>query len=106
MAAKIEIQKRPDGTVHGKVIGKIDEHFDARELLSAAREAKEVVLQLDGVRSTSSLGSSASSRCASRTPASSSAATPACGGGGSRSRRAMCMACCRRRASASCARIV
>src|SRR5437879_1432579 len=56
MAAKIEIQKRPDGTVHGKVTGKIDEHFDARELLAAVRDTKKVLLQLDGVRSISSLG--------------------------------------------------
>jgi len=56
MAAKIEFQHRPDGVFFAKVIGKIDEHFDPRELLQAARDSKEVVLQLDGVRSISSLG--------------------------------------------------
>lgn len=56
MAAKIEIQKQPDGTLRGKVVGKIDEHFDARDLLQGARESNVVVLQLDGVRSISSLG--------------------------------------------------
>jgi anti-anti-sigma regulatory factor len=56
MAAKTEVHKQPDGTVRAKVIGKIDEHFDAREILQAAAGAMKVSLQLDGVRSISSLG--------------------------------------------------
>jgi hypothetical protein len=56
MAAKIEIQKQPDGTIHAKVVGKIDEHFDPGELLAAANRAPTVHLRLEGVRSISSLG--------------------------------------------------
>jgi anti-anti-sigma regulatory factor len=56
MAAKIEISTDSHGTVHAKIVGKIDEHFDAREIMKAAASAKQVVLKLDGVRSISSLG--------------------------------------------------
>jgi anti-anti-sigma regulatory factor len=56
MAAKIEVRKQSDGILHAKIIGKIDEHFDGREILQGAAGAKEVVLMLDGVRSISSLG--------------------------------------------------
>jgi anti-anti-sigma regulatory factor len=56
MAAKTEVQRQPDGTVRAKVIGKIDEHFDPRDILQAAATATKVVVQLDGVRSISSLG--------------------------------------------------
>ena len=53
---KTEIVKKPDGTVHATIVGKIDEHFDGKDILAAASEAKTVVLKLDGVRSISSLG--------------------------------------------------
>ena len=53
---KTEIAKRPDGTVHATIVGKIDEHFDGKDILAAAAEAKTIVLKLDGVRSISSLG--------------------------------------------------
>jgi anti-anti-sigma regulatory factor len=56
MAAKTEVQRQPDGTVRAKVIGKIDEHFDPGDILKAAATATKVVVQLDGVRSISSLG--------------------------------------------------
>jgi anti-anti-sigma regulatory factor len=53
---KLEIQKLANGTIQASMSGKIDEHFDARPLLEAARGAPQVVLQLSGVRSISSLG--------------------------------------------------
>ena len=56
MAAKTEARKQPDGSVHATIVGKIDEHFDASEILKIAASAKQVVLKLDGVRSISSLG--------------------------------------------------
>ena len=53
---KTEITKQPDGIVHATIVGKIDEHFDGKDILAAATEAKTIVLKLDGVRSISSLG--------------------------------------------------
>jgi anti-anti-sigma regulatory factor len=53
---KTEIQTRPDGTVHATLVGKIDEHFDGRDILTAAKTAQRVTLRMDGVRSISSLG--------------------------------------------------
>ena len=53
---KTEINKLADGTVRAVIVGKIDEHFDGSEILSAAATAKKVYLKLDGVRSISSLG--------------------------------------------------
>jgi anti-anti-sigma regulatory factor len=55
-SAKTEVSPQSDGSLHAKIIGKIDEHFDGKEILSAAAGAKTVVLKLDGVRSISSLG--------------------------------------------------
>jgi anti-anti-sigma regulatory factor len=56
---KTEITKQPDGLVHATIVGKIDEHFDGKDILAAAASAKTVVLKLDGVRSISSLGTRA-----------------------------------------------
>jgi anti-anti-sigma regulatory factor len=53
---KSEIISHQDGIVHLGISGKVDEHFDARQLLEAAQRAKRVVLKLDGVRSITSLG--------------------------------------------------
>jgi hypothetical protein len=53
---KSEIRKQPDGTVYAVVVGKIDEHFDGREILEAAAGTQKVTLKLDGVRSITSLG--------------------------------------------------
>jgi hypothetical protein len=56
MAAKTEIQKQAGGAVHASIVGKIDEHFDGKDILQASKTAASVVLRLDGVRSISSLG--------------------------------------------------
>jgi hypothetical protein len=53
---KTEITKRPDGTVHASIVGKIDEHFDGKDILAAVAGGKTLELKLDGVRSISSLG--------------------------------------------------
>jgi len=53
---KSEIRKADDGSLHASIVGKIDEHFDGKDILDAAARAKTVVLKLDGVRSISSLG--------------------------------------------------
>jgi anti-anti-sigma regulatory factor len=53
---KTEIRKLDDGTVHAVIVGKIDEHFEGRDILVAAAQAPRVLLKLDGVRSISSLG--------------------------------------------------
>ncbi len=53
---KSEIRKQPDGSVHAAVVGKIDEHFDGRDILEAAAASNRVTLKLDGVRSITSLG--------------------------------------------------
>jgi anti-anti-sigma regulatory factor len=53
---KTEIQKLPDGSVRAVIVGKIDEHFDGRDILAAANGNSKVVLKMDGVRSISSLG--------------------------------------------------
>jgi anti-anti-sigma regulatory factor len=53
---KTEIRKQPDGTVFANIVGKIDEHFDGRDILKAADGSGRVTLKMDGVRSISSLG--------------------------------------------------
>jgi hypothetical protein len=53
---KSEVRKQPDGTVYAVVVGKIDEHFDGREILEAAAGTQKVTLKLDGIRSITSLG--------------------------------------------------
>jgi len=53
---KTEIRKLPDGSVFANLVGKIDEHFDGRDILKAADAARKVSLKMDGVRSISSLG--------------------------------------------------
>jgi anti-anti-sigma regulatory factor len=53
---KIETRTLEDGSVHASIVGKIDEHFDAQQILVAAAGRRRVVLRLDGVRSISSLG--------------------------------------------------
>jgi anti-anti-sigma regulatory factor len=53
---KTEIRKEADGSVFATVVGKIDEHFDGKEILQAADSARKVSLKMDGVRSISSLG--------------------------------------------------
>jgi anti-anti-sigma regulatory factor len=53
---KTEIRKEADGSVFATVVGKIDEHFDGKEILQAADRARKVSLKMDGVRSISSLG--------------------------------------------------
>lgn len=54
--AKTEVTQEADGTVRATVAGKLDEHFDGRDILAAAQTARTVILKLDGVRSISSLG--------------------------------------------------
>ena len=56
MAVKTEIQSEPDGSISAQVAGKIDEHFDGKDILESAARAKTVTIKLDGVRSISSLG--------------------------------------------------
>jgi hypothetical protein len=53
---KTEIRKLPDGSVHATLVGKIDEHFDGKDILKSADGANKVTLKMDGVRSISSLG--------------------------------------------------
>ncbi len=53
---KTEIRKEPDGSIYATVVGKVDEHFDGKDILAAADNAKKVMLKMDGVRSISSLG--------------------------------------------------
>src|SRR5262245_51974884 len=53
---KIEIGPSNDGGLHATLVGKIDEKFDGRQVLEAARPGQLVTLRLDGVRSISSLG--------------------------------------------------
>jgi hypothetical protein len=56
---KIEIVPPSDGgddALQARLIGKIDERFDGREILERAQPGQEVRLRLDGVRSISSLG--------------------------------------------------
>ena len=53
---KTEIRKEPDGSVFATIVGKIDEHFDGSDILSAAAGIKKIRLKMDGVRSISSLG--------------------------------------------------
>jgi len=52
---KSEIRKQDDG-IYAIVVGKIDEHFDGRDILEAAADSTRVTLKLDGVRSITSLG--------------------------------------------------
>jgi hypothetical protein len=54
----LEVRVKPleGGSLHAALIGKIDEHFDGQAILTAATAATQVVLQLDGIRSISSLG--------------------------------------------------
>jgi hypothetical protein len=56
MAAKIEVSQKSDGSVHARITGKIDEHFEPQPIYSAIASAQAVVLELEGVRSISSLG--------------------------------------------------
>jgi len=53
---KIEIGTSDDGGLRATLVGKIDEKFDGRQVLEAARPGQRVTLRLDGVRSISSLG--------------------------------------------------
>jgi hypothetical protein len=53
---KIEIGPSDDGSLHASLVGKIDERFDGREVLDAARPGQRVTLRLDGIRGISSLG--------------------------------------------------
>jgi hypothetical protein len=52
---KTEIHKEPD-SVRVVIVGKIDEHFDGRDILSALAGKRKLVMKMDGVRSISSLG--------------------------------------------------
>ncbi len=53
---KIEIGPGDDGDIRATLAGKIDEKFDGRQILEAAKPGQRVTLRLDGVRSISSLG--------------------------------------------------
>lgn len=53
---KIELGPSDDGGLRATIAGKIDEKFDGKEILAAARPGQRVDLRLDGVRSISSLG--------------------------------------------------
>ena len=53
---KIEVRTERDGTVFATIVGKIDEHFDGKDIVKAAQTAQRVKLKMDGVRSISSLG--------------------------------------------------
>jgi hypothetical protein len=53
---KTEIHKDADGTVHVTIVGKIDEHFDGNDILSALASKRKLLMKMDGVRSISSLG--------------------------------------------------
>ena len=53
---KTEITRESDGSAHVRIIGKIDEHFDGKEILLATAGVRRIVLQMDAVRSISSLG--------------------------------------------------
>ena len=52
---KTEIHKEPD-QVRVTIVGKIDEHFDGQDILSALAGKRKLVMKMDGVRSISSLG--------------------------------------------------
>lgn len=53
---KLDVRTEADGSVHAALVGKIDEHFDGAAVLGPARNARQVILKLDGVRAISSLG--------------------------------------------------
>jgi len=53
---KIEIIPSDDGGIRASITGKIDEKFDGKEVLAAAKPGQRVHLRLDGVRGISSLG--------------------------------------------------
>jgi anti-anti-sigma regulatory factor len=53
---KQQVRKEADGSLIASITGKIDEHFDGGEIVSAARGVPRVVLRLEGVRSITSLG--------------------------------------------------
>jgi anti-anti-sigma regulatory factor/predicted RNA-binding Zn-ribbon protein involved in translation (DUF1610 family) len=53
---KIEIGPSDDGGIRATLAGKIDEKFDGKQILEAAKPGQRVTLRLDGVRSISSLG--------------------------------------------------
>jgi predicted RNA-binding Zn-ribbon protein involved in translation (DUF1610 family)/anti-anti-sigma regulatory factor len=52
---KIEITSDDNG-IRASITGKIDEKFDGKEVLAAAKPGQRVSLRLDGVRGISSLG--------------------------------------------------
>lgn len=53
---KIEISPSDDGGIRASLTGKIDERFDGKTVIDAARPGQRVTLRLDGVRGISSLG--------------------------------------------------
>jgi anti-anti-sigma regulatory factor len=53
---KIEIGPSDDGGLRASIVGKIDEKFDGHEVIEKLRPGQRVRVQLDGVRSISSLG--------------------------------------------------